>query len=145
MAGLIPVFGEPFDAAHAGIYGVEGKMTDAATSAGAILPFGDIGKGVKYTGTAAAAFGVFGKGKKTKKAAGEAAQHINPGDLKNISAKDLKKHGIDPHEFKMDNDVHKKEISKFDIKVAPDGELVIVPHRPEAGIPPRPTGIYINK
>ena len=39
LAGLVPVIGEPADLANAGIYALEGDMTNAALSGGAALPF----------------------------------------------------------------------------------------------------------
>ncbi len=74
---------------------------------------------------------------------GKPQSHIKAGDLKNISPNELKKAGINPHEFKREH--IGKEVSEFEIRVAPDGELVIVPRHPSAKIPPNPTGVYIKR
>ena len=66
------------------------------------------------------------------------------GDLKDISGDRLKQMGIDPHQLKIEN-LGDVKISHFDIKVATDGELIIVSHQKGIGFPPQPTGVYINK
>jgi len=70
---------------------------------------------------------------------------INAGNLKNISADQLKKAGIDPHKFK-DDFVGREVRSQFDIKIdSTTNELVLVPRKPGTKIPPQRTGVFLER
>ncbi len=66
---------------------------------------------------------------------------VNPGDLKTLSKARLR--GIDPEEFKRAN-VGRTRGGKFNIAVAPNGDIYLVPAKPGSG-PPVPTGYSIDE